>query len=166
VTEKPNYFFFYGLTGVGKSYCGKAIARMLNAHFYDLDRDITDSMRAAIAAEQPFAEEVRDEFFEVVCQRIAAVKAEHPRCVFAQGAYRKKHRELVQRNHPDVLFVMVDAPERIVRERVRGRARGVSPNYAEILKASFESAPLGGLVLMNDGCSDSELERRFYELIS
>jgi gluconate kinase len=161
----PDYFFLYGLTGVGKSYCGKAIAQMLDVHFYDLDRDITDAMRRAIALEQPFPEAVRDEFFDVVCRRIAAVKAAHARCVFAQGAYRKKHRDLVQRVHPDVAFVMVDAPDNVVQERLRERGRGVSPHYAEILKAGFESPPPNALVLLNDGCMDAELERRFRGLI-
>ena len=164
MTTIPHYIFLYGLTGVGKSYCGKALAQALGAYFYDLDEDITDAMRVAIAEGRPFTDQLRDEFFEVVCKRISDLKASHPRCIFAQGAYRQRHRDRVHREHPDVVFVMVDAPYELIRQRVQRRSGAVSNDYAATLKKSFEEPPSDGLVLVNDNCSSSELLQRFHKL--
>jgi gluconokinase len=157
----PPYIFLFGVAGVGKTYSGEAVSERLGLVSYDLDQDMTPAMRAAIAQGEPFTDEIRDEFFDVVCQRISELKAKHPQCVFMQGAYRQKHRDCVTRNHPDVVFVLVDAPEDLILQRLHGRGNKVSREYAATLRASFESPPPGTPFLLNDTCTREELIERF-----
>lgn len=157
----PPYTFLFGVAGVGKTYGGEAISQQLGIASYDLDQDMTHAMRCAIAEGRPFTDEIRDEFFAVVCQRISEVKARHPRCVFMQGAYRQKHRELVTAQHPDLVFVLVDAPEELILKRLHGRGNKVSREYAATLRSSFEAPPQDTPVLRNDTCTRGELVERF-----
>jgi gluconokinase len=157
----PPYIFLFGVAGVGKTYSGEAVSQRLGLVSYDLDQDMTPAMRAAIAQGQPFTDEIRDEFFEVVCQRITDLKAKHPQCIFMQGAYRQKHRDRVTHTHPDVVFVLVDAPEELTLQRLHGRGNKVSREYAATLRSSFEAPPSGTPVLVNDTCTRDELVERF-----
>jgi gluconokinase len=157
----PPYIFLFGVAGVGKTYSGEAVSERLGMVSYDLDQDMTPAMRAAIDQGKPFTDEIRDEFFEVVCQRISALKAQHPQCVFMQGAYRQKHRDRVRHTHPDVVFVLVDAPEELTLQRLHGRGNKVSREYAATLRTSFEAPAAATPVLLNDTCSRDELVERF-----
>jgi gluconate kinase len=94
------------------------------------------------------------------------MKQKHERCVFMQGAYRQKHRDLVTQRHADVVFVLVDAPEDLVAARLHGRGNTVSREYAETLRRSFEPPPTSTPVLLNDSCSRSELVQRCNGLFS
>ncbi len=152
--------FLFGLSGAGKSYCGKLFASRLGYEFYDLDTDMTPAMRNAITEGRPFTEEIRDEFFEVVCKRIGELKREHPRIVFAQGAYKELHRGKVRSAHPGIEFIWIDAPDDVIVARIQARGIGVSSAYAASIRANFE-APLSGRRIVNDGTPDDALWERF-----
>jgi len=53
--------FLFGLLGCGKNYVGK-IFEEFGFHLYDADKDLTPRMKRAIAKQQAFTEQMRDEY--------------------------------------------------------------------------------------------------------
>lgn len=159
----PDVVFLFGLAGVGKNFCGTILARRLGYFFYDLDLDATPAMKQAIKDGRSFTDEIRDEFFKVVCARMSEVKKSHRRVIFAQGAYKERHRAEVRTAHPGVEFVWIDAPDELIIGRLRGRAGQVSSAYASSIRVHFES-PESGVRLINDSPSEDDVVTRFVEL--
>jgi gluconokinase len=156
----PAVVFLFGLSGAGKNYCGRLFAPKMEYFFYDLDADLTPAMRSAIAEGRPFTDEIRDEFFDVVIERISQLKEVHPRLLLAQGAYKERHRIRVKNAHPGLEFLWVDAPDAVILSRIEKRGGGVSSAYASSIRVNFE-APTGGTRVLNDGVSDELLWERF-----
>lgn len=161
----PNFILFFGVAGAGKSFAGKEIGSRGGYHHYELDRDLTTAMRQAIRDQQPFTDEMRDEFFEVVRGRILEVASDYPRSIFTQGVYKEKHRVFLREHIPGLECVWVQAPSDVVVERLRKRGESVSADYAALIERNFE-APSTGKILVNDRCSADELHRRFLHLFA
>ncbi len=161
----PKLVFLFGLAGVGKSYVGRVVADRFGYTAYDLDSDLTPAMREAIAAQLPFTEEMRDEFFDVVVHRVTELSAAHSHLVFMQGAYKERHRLKVRQAHPEIQFVWIDAPMEVLRQRLTARADAISPDYASSIMSHFEPPrEESSLRLVNDTSSHEELARRFEAL--
>lgn len=159
----PHLIFLFGVAGVGKSFAGREISARTGYHHYELDRDLTPAIRAAIANKQPFTDAMRDEFFEVALRRIKEIAKEHPKTIFTQGAYKERHRDFLRRHVPELEFIWIQAPDDLVLERLLRRGERVSPDYAAVLQRAFE-APSRGTTLVNDRCSADELFERFVAL--
>jgi len=157
----PQHIFLFGLAGAGKSYLGRIIAERFAYTPYDLDRDLTPTMIAAVAAGKPFTDAMRDEYFEVVIQRIAELASLHPRLVLMQGAYRERHRSRVQREYPEMQFVWIDAPLALIQQRLSMRGDAISPEYAAVIMKSFEPPPPDAKRLVNDLVAHEDLAKRF-----
>ena len=156
----PALIFFFGLAGAGKTYCGNLVSARLGYHCYDLDADCTPEMREAIAHGKPFTEEMRDNFFAIVTQRIAELRSSHPKLLVMQAAYKERHRALVASHHPGLRMVWVDAPYELISQRLKARGDAVSAQYASRIRANFE-APADGLRLVNDVADPEEILARF-----
>jgi len=159
----PKLVFLFGLAGAGKNFCADAIAEALGYEVYDLDKELTPRMKAAIAAKRPFTDDMRDEFFAVVNRTMGELKAKHPWLIVTQGAYKIRHRDHILREHPDVTFVWIDAPKHIIMERLTSRGDSVSPEYASTIAKNFEPVP-DGYRLLNDAIDKQTIVERFYEL--
>jgi len=159
----PNLMLLFGISGAGKTFVGDLVSKRLGYFQYELDRDLTPAMRAAIAAQRSFTERERDEYFDLVTIRIHEISARQPKTVFTQGVYKERHRELLRQRVPGLETVWIKAPLDVVQDRLRAREGGVSPDYADIIARNFE-APRAGLVLLNDQVPAEELWHRFVEL--
>lgn len=159
----PPVVFFFGLAGAGKTYCGNLVSSQLGYHCYDLDVDCTPAMREAIAEGRPFTEEMRDEFFAIVTDRIGELKVKHPKLLVMQAAYKARHRAMVISYHPGLQMVWVDAPDELISRRLQARGDAVSAQYASRIRANFE-APASGLRLLNDVADPNQILARFTEL--
>lgn len=159
----PSVILFFGIAGAGKSFAGRALAEGLGYHHYELDQDLTPAMRVAIAENRPFTEEMRDEFFEVVVQRIRDVLREHPRTVFTQGVYKERHRKFLRERVPGLESIWVTAPSPSILSRLLRRGDSVSAEYAALIERNFEP-PQDGLILPNDDCSPADCCARFLAL--
>jgi gluconate kinase len=120
-------------------------------------------MREAIAEGRPFTEQMRDEFFEIVTQRIGELKEKYPKLLVMQAAYKERHRALVVSRHPGLHMVWVDAPDELISQRLQARGDAVSAQYASRIRANFE-APASGLRLLNDVADPDEILARFQGL--
>lgn len=159
----PSLLFLFGVSGAGKTFVGELISRKLGYFHYDLDQDLTPTMRAAIAAKRSFTEAERDEYFEVVRARINEIAGLHSTVVFTQGAYKERHRAFLRDHIPSLRTIWINAPRDVIHERLRAREGGVSADYADAIERNFE-APLSGIALLNDAASEEELWKRFDEL--
>lgn len=159
----PAVILLYGIAGSGKSFAGRALAEGLGYHHYELDQDLTSAMRLAIAENRSFTEVMRDEFFEIVVQRMLEVVRHYPRTVFTQGVYKERHRAFLQDRVPGLKVIWITAPSGSVLDRLRRRGDSVSAEYAALIERNFET-PREGLVLSNDDCSPTECCARFLHL--
>jgi gluconate kinase len=163
VYDMPEVVFLFGLSGVGKTFCGELIASRLGYFCYDLDTDCTPAMREAINQGLPFTDAMRDEFFLIVCRRIEELKKRHRKLIVMQAAYKERHRALITSRFPDVKMVWVDAPQHLIEERLRARVGAASAEYANRIRANFE-APVDGPRLVNDVSEPGEICGRFQAL--
>jgi gluconokinase len=87
-------WFIFGQIGAGKSSLGAAAARALGVHFHEGDQDLPESLVAAIRERRPFTDALRDEFADVLGNRIDQLKRDHERFILAQGLFynRQRHR--------------------------------------------------------------------------
>lgn len=159
----PNLILLFGISGAGKTFVGDLVSKRLGYFHYELDRDLTPAMRAAIAAKRSFTEDERDQYFDLVTIRIQELSARHVRIVFTQGVYKERHREQLRQRVPGLETIWIKAPQQVVEERLRAREGGVSADYADIIARNFE-APGSGLVLLNDQVPPEEVWRRFVGL--
>ena len=162
-TQVPNLLFLFGLAGAGKTFCGKVLAERLGYYCYDLDVNCTPAMREAIAQKRPFTDAMRDEFFAIVCERIAELHAIHPRMMVMQAAYKQRHRDLVTGRFPELEMVWIDAPDELICQRLQSRGDAVNADYATTIRSNFE-APTSGKRLVNDLVDANQIWERFQSL--
>ena len=160
----PAYIFLFGLSGAGKSYCGKVLAERAGYQLHDLDQHLTEAMRGAIREKRSFTDEMRDEFFQIVGDVIEWVVTTTPRAVFTQGAYKQKHRASLRTRFPELRFLCVTASPQLLAERLSTRGDVVTPEYAASIAKNFEVDPEAP-VLINDRLSDDELFGRLQQLL-
>ena len=142
---------FFGLSGCGKSHVGQLVSALSGRFFYDADEDVTPAMRAALAAQQPFTDAMRDEFFALMAQRIAELQREYGELVVTQAVYKQQHRDYLKAQVSGLELVYVDSDERAINQRVAARAQGISLASAAALRADFELPESGVKRIQNDG---------------
>jgi len=162
-TYLPPHIFLYGLAGAGKSYCGQLFARRLGYHYYDLDVHLTPAMQEAIRAKTTFTDAMRDEFFEVIREKIREACGTHAKILFAQGAYKERHRAFLKAALPSLHFVCVSAPIDVLQGRLAARGGQVTADYALSIAKGFEPGSEVRL-LLNEGAEDAVLVERFEQL--
>jgi gluconate kinase len=82
----------FGLPGAGKTYVGRILQECFGFFFYDGDNDLPDRMRAAIAAQAPIDDAMRDVFFARIILSIRRLQPEHNRLVVGQTCIKEKYR--------------------------------------------------------------------------
>ncbi|KPA50943.1 hypothetical protein [Photobacterium lucens] len=138
LTHAPSVLFLFGLSGAGKSYVGDVIGAHDDWFVYHADDDLTDEMLEVIQAEKPFTEEMRDNFFERISDKVNHFRTLYPRIVVTQGAYKKKHRDFIRNNISDIEMIYVTATDSLIHQRLEYRLNGISNASAEAIKHIFE----------------------------
>lgn len=138
LTSAPSVLFLFGLSGAGKSFVGDVIGAHHEWFVYHADDDLTDEMHQVIAAKQPFTEEMRDQFFCRIVDKINYYRAIYPRLVITQGAYKKKHRDYIRQHVSNIDMIYVTTSDRLIHQRLEYRTNGISNASAEAIKHIFE----------------------------
>ncbi len=155
----PPVVFFFGLAGAGKSYVGDMVNRLTQRPLYHADCDLTARMRQAMATETPFTQDMRDEFFEVVADRILEKLEHNPELIITQGAYKNCNRQYLLTKVPQLEFVQIAAKDQTIVDRLRIRGDLVSIDYAQKLRANFEVPPIGTKIIHNDSDDDNIVQQ-------
>ncbi len=154
--------FLFGLSGVGKSFLTNYLSMNHGFYQYEADDDLTPAMKKAIRDKTHFTEEVRDEFFQIVANRVLELQKVHKRLAVSQAAYKNIHRKYLLERIPNLELVWVQASDKVLVERIRMRdGLGISEDYARIIRANFEDPDMEVLEILNEG----DVERRLMGLV-
>ena len=145
------FFYLFGLPAAGKNFVGRVLAEEFNYTFYDGDADLTYEMLEAMRRERPFTEPMRDRFYSLLIDRIAALRAAHSRLAFSQATFKERHRLLMRETFPDVIFVLVEADPAVRRRRLARGGNPVTIAYAERIDRLFEPPRHPHVVIHHDG---------------
>ncbi len=138
LNHAPKILFLFGLSGAGKSYVGNLIGEMADWYVYHADDDLTDDMLLALKEQRSFTEQMRDDFFPVVAERILALAKTKKRIVVTQGVYKQRHRDYLLAAIPEMEMLCVDASNQFIEQRLGHRSNGISNASAEALRRDFE----------------------------
>ncbi len=143
--------YLFGLPAAGKNYVGRVLAEAFGYTFYDGDDDLTPEMRAAVRAEQPFTDAMRDRYYALLIERLAELTAAQPDLAFCQATFKERHRQQIAAACPDVAFVLVEADETVRMARLAQGGNPVTVEYARRIAAFFETPQHPHFVIRNDG---------------
>jgi gluconokinase len=165
LTHAPSVIFLFGLSGAGKSYVGDIIGSHEDWFVYHADDDLTEAMRHVITSKKAFTEEMRDEFFFRIAEKVKYYLTLYPRVVVTQGAYKKKHRQFLRQKINDIEMICVTASDSLIHKRLEDRIDGISNESAEAIKHIFEEPEDTVKVLFNWEGQTSIIEQlnRFYQ---
>lgn len=127
-----------GVSGVGKSTIGQAVAEVLGLPFVEADDFHTEGSIARMERGEPLGDAERDPWMRRVR---AAVLAAGPTVVVACSALRDRQRMLLAGGLDRVRWVLLDAEPEVVRRRLADRGRGVGPALLDSQLADLEAPP-------------------------
>jgi gluconokinase len=150
--------FLFGLVGVGKSYLARYIADRYGYYCHEGDDDLTSSMKEAIQSRRHFTDQMRSEFFSNLSEKILELQKNHEYIVISQGLYKNKHRQFLIDRIPNLELVWVTASDEVLYQRlVQREGFPVDKNYAENIRANFESPEMNIHTLINEGSVEEEM---------
>lgn len=151
----------FGPPGVGKSFIGRIFRDDLQFHFYDADSDLTDEMLSMIARKETFTQAMRDEYTQLVINKIQILSKQYKNLVIAQALAIEKNRLFLQQMFPHAQFVYVEASIEKANQRLLKRRDGISVDieYAEKIRNIFEKPALKHLLLDNNSGKEHVLEQ-------
>ena len=161
--ELSVFLYLFGLPAAGKNYVGQVLADTFGYTFYDGDLDLTDELRHAVRDERPFTDPMRDRFYTVLIERIAALRRDHLDLAFGQATFKERHRAQIAAAFPDVVFVLVAADEAVRLARLAHGGNPVPVHYAQRIAAFFDPPQHPHFIIHNEGGREEVVEqlRRF-----
>ena len=134
----PSVLFLFGLAGAGKNYVGDLLAGLSGRYVYHADCDLTPAMHEAIRRGAGFTDQMRNDFFTIVAQRISELRYQHGPLIVTQAAYKQRHRDYISDTVGDVEFVHIVAPDEVIAARLRSRGDLITPEFSKVMRAHFE----------------------------
>ncbi len=127
-------FVVMGVSGVGKTQVGLALAQALGARFIEGDDLHPESNRAKMAGGTPLMDEDRWPWLD----RVAATLAEGaPPVVGACSALRRRYRDRLRAGTPGLVVLHLTGDPALVGERLRARKGHFMP--PALLRSQFDT---------------------------
>ena len=127
-------FVVMGVSGVGKTQVGLALAQALGARFIEGDDLHPESNRAKMAGGTPLMDEDRWPWLD----RVAATLAEGaPPVVGACSALRRRYRDRLRAGTPGLVLLHLTGDPALVGERLRARKGHFMP--PALLRSQFDT---------------------------
>jgi len=156
----------FGLPGAGKSYAGRLLRDVFGCHFHEADDDIPADYRALVAAGRVVSEARRDAYHRALLDRLAALRAQHPRLAVAVPLLRDRHRRWIAERFPDALFLLVESAPGTWAARLAARAHTVGLDYARVVSALYEPPTIPHHRLDNTPDGPASLQAQLAQLLS
>ena len=144
------FIYLFGLPAAGKNFAGRVLAEEFGYTFYDGDLDLTPEMVDAVREGRPFTEEMRDRFYNLLVERIAELRADHPLLAFCQATFKEHHRALIEDAYPDIVFLLVEADVEVRMSRLARGGNPVTVEYAQRIDSLFERPRHPHFVITNN----------------
>lgn len=145
----PSTLLLFGLAGSGKSFVGDLIAELAGWHVYHADDDLTPAMLDALNKQQPFTQQMRDDYFAYIVENIKSLQKKHPRLVITQGTYKQTHRDYLLASLTDIELICIESSAELITQRLQTRQQGISLASATALQQDFEAPGANTRVLTN-----------------
>ncbi len=110
-----------GVSGVGKTTVGKAVARQLGWEFFDGDDFHPDANVEKMSRGVPLTDDDRDGWLDVLTALITRLYRERRPAIVACSALKKKYRDRLRRGSGGAVVVYLRASNEVVEERIRAR---------------------------------------------
>lgn len=128
-----------GVSGVGKTTVGVALARELGWPFVEADDFHPPANVAKMARNEPLTDADRDVWIDALRLELARHVARGESVVVACSALRRRHRDVLRGVADDVVMVHLDADPRVIEQRLRDRSGhfagpGLLPSQLEDLE--------------------------------
>jgi gluconokinase len=124
-----------GVSGSGKTTIGRALARRLGWLFQEGDALHPPENVAKMKAGHPLDDEDRAPWLAAIAGRIDAWRARGDAGIITCSALKRRYREIVIGDRPDVRLVYLEGSRELIGERVRARRRHFMP--ASLLDSQF-----------------------------
>lgn len=127
-----------GVSGVGKTTVGQAVARRLDWEFFDADDFHTEENVDKMSRGIPLTDDDRAGWLEVLSAMIARLIREGRPAVLACSALKRRYRDRLLRDNEGAVVVYLSASHDVVEERIRARpghyfdARLLDSQYADL----------------------------------
>ncbi len=150
-----------GVSGSGKSTVGAALAQRLRVPFADADEFHSEANIAKMSGGHPLDDDDRRPWLDAIGQWLA----DHPDGgVMSCSALKRSYRDRLRALAPDVFFVHLDGPIKVIAHRQASRPGHFMP--ATLLESQFDTLePLGsderGQVVDVDQSVDAIVEESF-----
>lgn len=134
---KPTVYIVYGVSGVGKTTIGKALAEHLQLPFYDADDFHPEANVQKMASGQPLNDADRAPWLEELAQQIVGWEQQGG-AVLACSALKEKYRQTLSRQGAAKLcFVLLNASAEVIADRLQRRTNHfMDPG---LLRSQFEA---------------------------
>jgi len=143
----PPLVVLFGLPGAGKSFAGRLLRDEFGYHLHEADDDIPADYKRDVAAGQVVSDERRDAYHRRLVERVAELRAAHPRLAVAVPLLRDQHRHWLAERFPDALFGLVVCAAGPWEVRLAGRTHTVGLDYARKIAALYEPPTLPHVTL-------------------
>jgi len=131
-----------GPSGSGKTAIGRALAAMLEVPFLDADDLHPPDNVAKMARGQALDDESRKPWLAAVAGRLSVAARHDGGLVIACSALKAKYRTQLRQAAPATLFIMLDVPPVVLRQRLTQRVgHFMPPSLVDSQLADYE--PLG-----------------------
>lgn len=127
-------FVVMGVSGVGKTQVGLALAQALGARFVEGDDLHPEANRAKMAGGTPLVDEDRWPWLDVVAATLAAGA---PPVVGACSALRRRYRDRLRAGTPGLVMLHLSGDPALVGERLRARKGHFMP--PALLRSQFDT---------------------------
>lgn len=149
--HQTHLLFLFGLAGSGKSYVGDVLANHYGWQVYHADQLLTEAMCNALEQHLPFSDDMRDEYFAQLADKIRELQQRYPNLIITQAAYRQRHRSYLQQLFPTMELIWIKASDATIHKRLLQRQEGISLDSAQALRADFETPAADCKQINNDG---------------
>jgi len=108
-----------GVSGCGKSYLAAKLSAELNFDFIEADDFHSDSAKKTMAANIAITDEVRQCWFELICQHLKS--NEDKNIVLAFSGLKYKHRQALRTLLFNIKFIWLDGDPEVIKHRIAKR---------------------------------------------